>query len=311
MNGWPALYGDTFGYSDPANAGEVAAQQNFRLPDYYDYVLSAWVAGRFVGDYKPDERRPETIDDVDLQRQPEMLDRAAMHFCLSDAFHPGCELTWPMRHASMYRAPYRIRARPSGSPEPSYGSTLTQPDVLRINGPLYEQGPGDLTRWMAVPWQGDTAYCRSGYDMEYDPYLPTFWPARVPNQVLTLVDYETVCDTSRPMEERIAAFYNRPSWLRQLPAQNPAPEQMLYMIQHFGEMGVLEAQPRPEDMDWLPEYLYVENLSEVKQGELAVAHKMFAERYPELGPHDRLLAAAGWYSEEQRNEFLTIMRRGS
>ena len=73
MNGWPPLYGDTFGYSDAANAGEVAAQQNFRLPDYYDYVLSAWVAGRFVGDYKPDEQRPETIDDVDLQRQPEML----------------------------------------------------------------------------------------------------------------------------------------------------------------------------------------------------------------------------------------------
>ena len=234
-----------------------------------------------------------------------------MYFCLSDAFHPGCELTWPMRHVSMYRAPYRIRTRPSGSPEPSYGSTLTQPGVLRINGPLYEQGPGDLTRWMAVPWQGDTAYCRSGYDMEYDPYLPTFWPARVPNQVLTLVDYETVCDTSRPMEERIAAFYNRPSWLRQLPAANPAPEQMLYMIQHFGELGVLEAQPRPGGHGLVPEYLYVENLSEVKQGELAVAHKMFAERYPELGPHDRLLAAAGWFSEEQRNEFLTIMRRGS
>ena len=311
MQEWPPLYGDTFGYSDPANAGEVAAQQNFRLPAYYDYILVAWVAGRFVGDYKPDEQRPDTLEDVDLQQQPEMLDRSAMRFCLSDAFHPGCELTWPMRNASMYRAPYRIRQRPSGSPEPSYGSTLTQPDVLRINGPLYEQGPGDLTRWMAVPWQGDTAYCRSGYDMEYDPYLPTFWPARVPNQVLTLVDYETVCDTTRPMEERIAAFYNRPSWLRQLPAQNPAPEQMLYMIQHFGEMGVLEAKPRPRDMDWLPEYLYVENLSEVKQGELSLAHKVFAERYPELGPHDRLLAAAGWFSEEQRNEFLTIMRRGN
>ena len=58
MNGWPSLYGDTFGYSDAANAGEVAAQQNLRLPGYYEYILSAWVAGRFVGDYKPDEPRP-------------------------------------------------------------------------------------------------------------------------------------------------------------------------------------------------------------------------------------------------------------
>lgn len=311
MNGWPPIYGDTFGYSDDANAVEVAAQQSLRLPPYYDFVLRAWVAGRFVGDYRPEARPPEKLEDVDLQRQPEMLDRAAMHFCLSDAFHPGCELTWPMRHASMYRAPYRIRMRPSGKVEPSYGGTLTQPEVLRINGPLYEQGPGDLTRWMALPWQGDTAFCRSGYDMEYDPYLPTFWPARVPNQVLTLVDYQTLCDTKQPMPVRLAAFYNRPGWLRQLPSQNPAPEQMMYMIQHFGEMGVLEAKPRPADMDWLPEQLYVENLPKVKQAEMEVAQKIFAARYPELGPHDRLLAEAGWFSEEQRNEFLTIKLRGN
>ena len=310
INGWPPMYGDTFGYSDPSNAAEVAAQQNLRLPAYYDFVLSAWVAGQFVGDYTPDVPHPEKLEDVALQRQPEMLDRAAMHFCLSDAFHPGCELTWPMRHASMYRAPYRIRTRPSGKNEPSYGSKLTQPEVLRMNGPLYEQGPGDLTRWMALPWQGDTAFCRSGYDLEYDPYLPTFWPARVPNQVLTLVDYETLCDPRKPMDERVAAFYNRPSWLRQLPSQNPAPDQMMYMIQHFGEMGILEAKPRPDDMDWLPELLYVENLSKVKQSEMEVAHRIFAARYPELGPHDRLLAAAGWFSDEQRNEFLTIKLRG-
>jgi hypothetical protein len=311
MNGWPPMYGDTFGYSDSTNADEVAAQQNLRLPAYYDYILGAWVRGDFVGDYDPHAARPERIDQVDLQSQPESLDRSAMRFCLADALHPGCELTWPMRHASMYRAPYRIRMRPIGKVAPSYGSTLTQPEVLRINGPLYEQGPGDLTRWMALPWQGDTAYCRSGYDLEYDPYLPTFWPARVPNQVLTLVDYETLCDTKQPMHVRIAAFYNRPSWLRQLPSGDPAPMQMMYMIQHFGEMGVLEAKPRPKDLDWLPDSLYVENLSEVKQAEMEVAQKLFAERYLELGPHDRLLAAAGWFSEEQRNEFLTIRLRGN
>jgi hypothetical protein len=305
------MYGDTFGYTDPANAAQVATQQYFRLPAYYDYILTAWVGGQFIDDYAPGQPEPAKIEDVVLERQPEMLDRAALHFCLADAFHPGCELTWPMRNASIYRAPYRIRQRASGKAEPSYGSTLTQTDVLRINGPLYEQGPGDLTRWMAIPWQGDTAYCRSGYDMEYDPYLPTFWPARVPNQVLTLVDYETLCDTKQPMQVRIAAFYNRPNWLRQLPAQDPAPAQMMYMIQHFGEMGVLEAKPRPEDMTWLPEKLYVENLTEVKREEMKVAHKLFSQRYSELGPHDRLLAEAGWFSEEQRNEFLTIKSAGS
>lgn len=311
LSAWPPNYGDTFGYSDPENAEEVAAQTYFRISPYCDYVLKLWVEGQFVGDYDPKLPRHQKLDEINLQKQPEMLDRAAMHFCLADAFHPGCELTWPVRHASIFRAPYRIRTRPTGIAEQSYGSKLTQNDVLRVNGPLYEQGPGDLTRWMALPWQGDTAYCRSGYDMEYDPYIPTFWPARVPNQVLTLVDYQTLCDTSQTMPVRISAFYNRPSWLRQLPAQNPAPEQMKYMIQHFGEMGVLEAKPRPEDMSWLPEFLYVENLTPVKQAEMEVAQKLFAQRYPELGAHDRLLAEAGWFSEEHRNEFLTIKLRGN
>jgi L-lysine epsilon oxidase C-terminal domain len=37
-----------------------------------------------------------------------MLDRASLEFCLADAFHPGCEMTWPMRTAGLYMAPFRI-----------------------------------------------------------------------------------------------------------------------------------------------------------------------------------------------------------
>ena len=34
-------------------------------------------------------------------------------------------MTWPMRHGSMYSAPFRIRHRPPNQPEPDYGSSLT------------------------------------------------------------------------------------------------------------------------------------------------------------------------------------------
>ena len=308
---WPWIYGDAFGYTNPDPTVAPSPNTYLKLPAFYDYVLTHWVKGDFINDYDPDTPRFQRFDDIPLQQQPETLDRANMHFCLADAFHPGAEMTWPMRHASMYRAPYRLRMRERGKADPTYGSTLTTDEVAAMDGPLYEQGPGDITRWMAVPWQGDTAYCRSGYDMEYDPYLPTFWPARVPNQVLTKVDYDTLCDQRRPMPERIAAFQNRPSWLRQLPARNPAPEQMMYMIQHFGEMGILEARPKPDDLDWLPNILYVENLTTVKESELAEAHELYLKKYPQLGFHDRLLAEAGWFSEEQRNEFATIKRRGN
>ncbi|MEZ5594368.1 MAG: LodA/GoxA family CTQ-dependent oxidase [Gammaproteobacteria bacterium] len=308
---WPWIYGDAFGYTDPDPTQPPSPNKYLKLPAYYDFVLSTWVSGDFVSDYDAHEQPSQHLDDVPLQEQPEMLDRAALHFCLADAFHPGAELTWPMRHASMYRAPYRIRERRPGESEPSYGSMLNNATVLEMNGPLYKQGPGDLTRWMALPWQGDTAFCRSGYDMEYDPYLPTFWPARVPNQVLTEIDYDTLMDQNESMEVRIAAFQNRPSWLRQLPAADPAPLQMQYMIQYFGQMGVLEARPKPADIDWLPEYLYVENLTAVKRAEQEDAYKLFQANYAKLGPTDRALQEAGWFSEEQRNEFATIKRRGN
>jgi len=308
---WPWIYGDVFGYTEPIPGTPPSAGTYLKLPPFYDYVLQAWVKGDFISDYRPLEEAYQHFDKIDLQQQPELLDRAAMHFCLADAFHPGCELTWPVRNASMYRAPYRIRFRAPGKPEPTYGSKLTSAEVVAMNGPLYEQGPGDLTRWMAVPWQGDTAFCRSGYDMEYDPYLPTYWPARVPNQVLSRVDYETLADKSNSMEERIAAFHNRSNWLRQLPGGQPVAEQMMYMIRHFGEMGILEAQPRPDDMDWLPELLYVENLTEIKGLEMEEAHRTFMDNYSSLGATDRALAEAGWFSAEERNEFLTIMRSRS
>ena len=56
-----------------------------------------WVQGDFVNDW-PREKPPATsLDKVLLAEQPAMLDSAALHFCLADAFHPGCEMTWTMR----------------------------------------------------------------------------------------------------------------------------------------------------------------------------------------------------------------------
>lgn len=301
---WPMMYGDLYG--ETVGAGENAASTYLTLPPYFDYVLTCWVNGNFVSDFNPEAKNCDDIEQVPLQEQPDMLDRANMHFCLADAFHPGCELTWPMRHASMYRAPYRIRERAEGKAQPSYGSMLDQNKVLAVGGPLYEQGPGDLTRWMALPWQGDTAFCRSGYDSDYDPFMPTYWPARVPNNVLTLSDYNILADKKQPMELRIAAFRNRPSWFRQLPSG--AVDAMDYMVAHFNEMGILEAKDRPDDLDWLPEKLWVENLTATKQAELDEAYKIFQKNYAKLGPSDKALQEAGWFNEEQRDEFATIVK---
>ena len=61
-----------------------------------------------------------------------------------------------MRHLSLYEAPFRIRRRPPGTPEPDYGSTLDQATTLSADGPLHAQGPGrrQVLAWLpAQVWQ--------------------------------------------------------------------------------------------------------------------------------------------------------------
>jgi len=299
---WPWLYGDAYG-----SFAADAADNNMTLPAVQEALLRRWVTGDFVNDWPPTTPPPDSLNKVPLAQQPAMLDKAALHFCLADAFHPGCEMTWPMRHASMYDRPFRIRHRPAGQPEPNYGSNLTQQIALRPGGPLYAQGPGDISRWMALPWQGDTAFCRSGYDIEYDPYVPTFWAARVPNQVLTEEDYQTVINTSLPRAQRIAAFNHRPAWLRALlqpPA--PAPDIMMRMIAHFGAMGIVERRPGVKDDPDFPEVMFVESLaaSHLKAAAMQVSRLLAAPPQP-LSRAE----VAGWANEEQYREFRSIRVR--
>jgi L-lysine epsilon oxidase-like protein len=188
-----------------------------------------------------------------------MLDKASMEHCLADAFHPGCEMTWPMRNAMMYMAPFRLEHAAADWIEPGYGAALIADTLSLPNGPLAGQVPGGVTRWMALPWQTDTASCRSGYLKTYDPYLPTFWPARVPNQVLTNKNYEVVMDEKRPLEERLAAFANRASWTRLLGTKSYT-DQINNMVRDYGDMGVVEVRKGPGDREHFPAVMEVEQL---------------------------------------------------
>jgi hypothetical protein len=259
---WPWLYGDAMNIPP-----EKTPRQNAALTDLQLAMLQQWAAGDFDADYDPAAQPARKLADVPVLEQPDMLTRAAMEFCLADAFHPGCEMTWPMRTWSMYMAPFRIQHAPEKWIEPDYGAGLIQDTLSLPNGPLAAQVPGGLTRWMAVPWQTDTASCRSGYQKSYDPYTPTFWPARVPNQVLTKKNYDIVMDAKLPLDERLAAFANRAAWIRPLGAKSYT-DQINNMIAHFGDMGVVEQHPGPQDARF-PNTVEVENLHSDTQKKLA------------------------------------------
>ena len=256
---WPWLYGDAV-----AIPTQGSVRQHSTLSDLQLKYLKRWVKGKFVADFDEcNHREPKSIDDYPVEEQPDMLTKAAMDFCLADAFHPGCEMTWPMRTSGIYMAPFRLKHAPK---EPKtdyyyYGSTLDSGVLGMSAGPLQGgQIPGGITRWMAVPWQTDTASCRDGYTTKYDPYLPTFWPARVPNNVLDEEQYAKTLDPNLSEEERRLAFANRQFWLDDLPLDDQEPSQtnqINAMVKYFDKLPLVQHRPGVKDNPNFPPEMQV------------------------------------------------------
>lgn len=246
---WPYFYGDNM--DQPASVRSMAG-----LTETQFGWLRAWSEGEVANDLNSCPTPPRVLEDVPLAQQPAMLDKAALAFCLADAFHPGCELTWITRSRSLYDGTLRLRRRPKMLPEPDFGDVLPPDVATSRTGPLSMSGPGDLTRWMAIPWQTDTASCLSGYrDFKTTDSLPTFWPARVPNNVLAERDYGILMDSSQSPEKRRAAFLRREGWFRGFVKSNAIAQ----MITEFHKLGVVEERPGPADLPELPRAIWVES----------------------------------------------------
>lgn len=250
---WPWLYGDAMNIP-PA----PTPRQHASLTDTQLRFLQQWADGDFDADYDPHPNPPRRIEEVPIAEQPSTLTKASLDDCLADAFHPGCEMTWPVRNSMMYMAPFRLLHAPADWVEPQYAPPIDSALSLP-NGPLAAQVPGGITRWMAIPWQTDTASCRSGYTRTYDPYVPSFWPARVPNNVLNEENYQKVMNESLPLGERLAAFATRSFWVRTLGSTSYT-DQINTMISDFDKMGVVEVREGPSDRDHFPATIEVEQL---------------------------------------------------
>ncbi|WP_093804148.1 LodA/GoxA family CTQ-dependent oxidase [Streptomyces sp. Wb2n-11] len=289
---WPWLYGDAMTSSKIASV-----RQHIMLSPTQDLILQRWALGHFT----PGSRKScPDVDTAPLQEQPGLLDRAALENCAADAFHPGSEVTWPIRHLTMYCEPFRIKHRTE--PETDYGDVLTHDKVFAENGPLHAQGPGDLTRWMAAPWQCDTASCRSGYEVRsglgprYSPYLPTFWPAQMPNHVLKRSDFNIVNDTGKSLEERRKAFRNRAVWLRGLKT-NDMNAQRKQMISDWYKVGIVEEHPYTGGDGKFPQHIQVESLPGGDLGKAPDDANLFNLHVPEAGI-PLLAAAVGTWSAQ-------------
>jgi hypothetical protein len=250
----PPYYGDTTSFPAVSPRQWMAV-----LPVQYGW-LQQWAAGDFDADWPAGGLSfPGRLEDLPPAEQPDALDRAALDECLGGPFHPGCELTWPMRSLLPYDAPFRLRRRMGA--EQDWGDTMTPTIALSSSGPLSASAAGDLTRWMAVPWQPDTASCLSAYEPEVDEYLPAFWPARVPNDLLTADGYQTIRDSNATAAQKQAAFAARVKWLRGLPLGRGDMQTIRInaFLRTWSEFGIVTRRAGPTGDPAFPETFWVES----------------------------------------------------
>jgi hypothetical protein len=147
----------------PYLAGDNALQLDtfsskyLRLSDTQYFFLQQWAEGWFVNE--PDRTEPTLA-----------LTRAVLDNCVGGAFSPGIEMTWISRDPAIYQAadPMRINAD-----IPAQGPLRLSFDPARMQ-------PGDVSRYMALPWQADFNECSS---QPLDGRVLWWWPAQRPEYV--------------------------------------------------------------------------------------------------------------------------------
>ena len=238
-NAVPQLYGDHTEFPLDNNREWLAV-----TPLQYRQ-LRAWAEGDFSSDGAV-RRSPRSLEALPLQERPAALDRAALESVLGGAFHPAIEVPWTLRTRQIWEKPFRLRVRSDSFELQDYGSELTTKIVYSAGGPLQGVSPGDLTHWLGEPWHADAASCRSGYQRSISLILPTFWPARIPTQVLSNSDYQIVMDRTRPTSERLQAFRRRLDWERFI-AKPTRPPTLELMVKDWPKLGMVTERPGPGD----------------------------------------------------------------
>lgn len=242
------------------------------IPTQYE-ILRQWKDGNFTNkDWRKGiAEKPKPLDRYPVAEQPHVLTRGALDACLGGPFHPGIEVTWPMRHARLYSEPYRLRVDDDEPAVEDFGPLLTPEIALSKNGPLRRNTPGDMTRWMGVPWQSDAASCQNIYVPQDFP-LPVWWPSILPVDVLPDKAYQQVMTTSLPSEQRQKFYGFRAPWSRgvgDVGYHNPGGyvNAMIHMVYDWNHMGFVVAKPAPADYQQLglPDTIFVETQREQLQ----------------------------------------------
>jgi hypothetical protein len=253
----PQIFGDAYGEPDAMKDEDPRIELAVTATQYAH--LTRWADGDFTDDWKGIPPLPQ-FDTLTPAEQTAQLERASLHDCIGGPFHPGIELTWTMRLKSVWSGPYRLHLLPGmDAAKQDYGPELTPDACMERGGPYDGIAAGALTRFLGVPWQTDGTSCNS--DADYAPWtflsMPTFWGARVPDQVFAEANYDRIRELD-PSVSRVQIdkhFTYRSDWLRDVRGRDYY-DRLQNMIANWADLGmVIEAIDPPES---LPEGARVE-----------------------------------------------------
>ena len=167
----PYLAGDNPFYGAPAKPAIFLTVTRTQY-----FLLGQWAKG--LVDNGPAKPLPPAI----------ALDYGVLDSCVGGPFVPGIEITWISRNPVIYKDPFRINHRANLTqgklrfPQPNTAFTMQK---------LFGDGvePGDLSSFMAQPWQADYDQC----SVQFDPgekafgveikFVLWWWAAQRPDWV--------------------------------------------------------------------------------------------------------------------------------
>lgn len=153
----PYLAGDdAIGVSAPGSV-TAGTSKYLRITDTQYFYLQQWAQGWF------------TVGTPSTEQAGDALTRGVLENCVGGAFSPGIEMTWISRNPEIYSAPFRIHNRPNPPAPLNLGYT-----------PECGMEPGDVSRYMACPWQADFNECSS---QPIEGRILWWWPAQRPEFV--------------------------------------------------------------------------------------------------------------------------------
>ncbi len=234
----------------------------------------------------------------DQAKAPLLMTRAVLETLYGGGFHPGVELTWPMRHAQMYKENTlshqsvsgilqyeekelyglrEIRINAASREEQDsifyndFGFLMSPNDVAASLNPLnprydetnwlWKSTPGDLTKWMGIPWQSDAGSCQAVWTNSQYP-VPAWWAANLPIDVLTSDSFDKIKDPSTLQDTKRNIYASRQPWLQTTDtgyvgyhAEGGYLNGLVNMVYKWNQIGVVTG--RKLDVPGLPETVYV------------------------------------------------------